>query len=247
MAFATNFIVLDSVDSTNNYAANVLKASEVAEGTVVLAYYQSHGRGQRGNSWISESGKSLLMSLILKPEYLEATDQFVLNQVMCLGLVRFLKHGLGIDAVIKWPNDILVNGNKLAGMLIENTLRGSRVEHTIVGIGLNLNQSEFPNELPATSLKIITGKEYDCAPFAQELMPYLEEEYRKMFDVRNVENRYLQHLLGYRKPLWYRKAGEEFLAEITGLGPHGELQLRTAHGTELSCGFKEIELLRKNF
>lgn len=247
MVFGKSFIVLDSVDSTNNYAANMLKTSDVAHGTVVMAYFQTNGRGQRGTSWQSNRGENLMMSLILKPLNLAASEQFILSQVICLGLLNYLRTETGIPATIKWPNDMLINGNKLAGVLIENSLRGNVVEHSIVGIGMNLNQNDFPAGVPAISIREITGKQYECGAVAKGLLPYLQAEYERINDAAGIKKRYLQHLLGYRKLLWYQKDGDRFQAEITGLGLHGELVLRCADGAELICGFKEVELLRENF
>jgi BirA family biotin operon repressor/biotin-[acetyl-CoA-carboxylase] ligase len=245
MPFGELVIVLQTVDSTNNYVANQLRSADVAEGTVVMAQLQTEGRGQRGTHWQSESGQNLLMSLVLKPENLEASAQFIISQWVCLGLVRYLRTEFQIPAVIKWPNDILVDGQKLAGVLIENSVRGNRIENSIVGVGLNVNQLEFDESLQATSLRKINGNTQDVRQVLDGLLPYLEQEYRTT-DYTAIRTRYLKALHGYRKLLEYRDDHGTFQAMIADIGPHGELILELPEGQRKKYRFKEVELLRES-
>ena len=136
-----HIIVQDELESTNNYAKQLV-SDKVEEGTVVLAQFQSKGRGQQGNYWESETGKNLLFSLILYPDFLEAEFQFSLSMLVSLAIVSVLDEETD-EVQIKWPNDIYVGKLKIAGILIENTIKGSKLGSTIVGVGLNLNQEMF--------------------------------------------------------------------------------------------------------
>lgn len=145
-------IHLDTVDSTNNYTANLQKQGKIQHGTVILADEQTAGRGQRGATWTSNAGENLLLSLFVAPDNLSVTNQTVLTQFAALSCVFFLRK-IGISALIKWPNDIYVNDRKLAGILIENTLRSTSISESIIGIGLNVNQQAF-GEVNGTSIAL---------------------------------------------------------------------------------------------
>jgi len=242
----SEIIVLQSVDSTNNYAASLLKLSEVVEGTVVLAYHQTNGRGQRGNSWSSNPGQNLLCSIILRPHFLKPADQFGLIQMVSVALVNYLKSE-GVEADIKWPNDILVNEQKIAGILIENILRGNQIECTIVGIGLNMNQQIFASEWKATSILLETGLQKDVLLELPNVISNIEKAYADLqFRPDALDAAYLDKLYGFQQPLYYRDGDVIYKAIIEKIGEQGELHLRKADGQRVTKLFKEIELLGKN-
>jgi BirA family biotin operon repressor/biotin-[acetyl-CoA-carboxylase] ligase len=145
-------IHLDTVDSTNNYTANLQKEGKIQHGTVILADEQTAGRGQRGASWTSSAGENLLLSVYLTPDNLSVVDQPALTHFISLSLIDFLRK-IGISGKIKWPNDIYVNDLKIAGILIENSIRSSHISASIIGVGLNVNQQLFEG-VNATSLKL---------------------------------------------------------------------------------------------
>lgn len=244
--FGNSIISLDTVDSTNNYAANLLKQSDVAEGTVVLSRFQTEGRGQRGATWVSEAGNNLLMSVVLRPRKLDPSRQFAVNQVVCIALVDFLRKHLKLPAVIKWPNDILVNEQKLAGVLIENSIRGGFLEYCIVGIGMNVNQQLFPENVGATSLYLHTGQRHDVGSLVRELLPVIEAEYQDLSCGDMLEQKFKDRLYGTDELLYYRAAEDVFRARISGLGPHGELRLQNENGKTADFTFKQVELLGKS-
>jgi BirA family biotin operon repressor/biotin-[acetyl-CoA-carboxylase] ligase len=234
------------VDSTNNYAASLLKLSEVVEGTVVMAHHQTNGRGQRGNSWSSNPGQNLLCSLILRPNFLNPADQFGLNRMVSLALLNYLKHE-GIEAVIKWPNDILVNEQKIAGILIENVIRGNQLEYTIVGIGLNMNQQIFASEWKATSMQLETGLQRDLLAELRDLISFIESSYADLqFRPEKLATLYLDNLYGFQVPFFYRDGHVIYKATIEKIGEQGELHLQKEDGQRVVKLFKEIELLGKN-
>ena len=134
---------LDRTESTNDVMLQKLKSRQEAEGWVVIANHQTRGKGAGTNSWHDEPGKNLLMSLLLKPTFIKAADQFLLNELICVSIADALKTCCGIEVKLKWPNDIYVDENKIAGILIENTLRENYLHHSIIGIGININQIKF--------------------------------------------------------------------------------------------------------
>jgi BirA family biotin operon repressor/biotin-[acetyl-CoA-carboxylase] ligase len=151
-------IHLDTVDSTNNYTAKLVRSGELQSGAVILTDEQFAGRGQRGNSWESEAGNNLLSSCYVEHDNLSVEHQFRLSQWVSLALCELLAH-LRIEAKIKWPNDIYVGNRKIAGVLIENSIGSKGVNFSIIGVGLNVNQIDF--SIPrATSVRQETGQHY---------------------------------------------------------------------------------------
>ena len=141
----TDIIWLDSIDSTNDEARRRILALDNL--SVLSALEQTGGRGQRENKWHSAPNQNLTFSIILKNPPIKSADQFCISEITAVTLVRFLSD-YGIEADIKWPNDIYVSGKKICGILIENSLKGQTIDWTIIGIGLNVNQFNFPVNLP---------------------------------------------------------------------------------------------------
>lgn len=240
-----NFIFLNEVESTNNYA-NQLVLSKAAEGgTVVLAQYQKKGKGQPGNGWESEAGQNLLASVILFPDFLKAAKQFYLSKITSLALYDFLQ--TEIDNVkIKWPNDIYFKNKKISGILIENAIIGQNLASSIIGIGLNINQEKFEFDAPnPISLKQITGKDYNIEKVAGILFEKLRFWYKKLKtqQYKNIDNAYFNLL--YRRNEWakYSKKGQVFEAKITGIGEFGQLILTDRNDNQLEFMFKEVEFV----
>jgi BirA family biotin operon repressor/biotin-[acetyl-CoA-carboxylase] ligase len=157
-------IQLDSIDSTNNYAMQLIDADTAQAGLTIVADVQTHGKGQRGRQWKATPGENLLMSLIIIPRQ-PLSEQFIFNAIVSAAIADVLQAIYPHWKVnIKWPNDIIVNDKKAGGVLIENVIRGNSWTYSIVGFGLNVNQETFPVELPyATSLKIASGKDFNIA------------------------------------------------------------------------------------
>lgn len=157
-------IQLDSIDSTNNYAMQLIDADTAQAGLTIVADVQTHGKGQRGRQWKAAPGENLLMSLIIIPRQ-PLSEQFIFNAIVSAAIADVLQAQYPHWKVnIKWPNDIIVNDKKAGGLLIENVIRGNSWTYSIVGLGLNVNQESFPGELPyATSLKIASGKDFNIA------------------------------------------------------------------------------------
>ncbi len=238
-----NFIILNDVESTNNYANQLIMSKEAEEGTVVLAYFQEKGRGQRGNFWESEKGKNVLMSTVLFPNFLGAEKQFMISKVASLALYDFLI-GETRDVSIKWPNDLYVGHKKVAGILIENSVKGHNIYSSVLGVGINLNQEEFLSEAPnPVSLKQITGKNYDVLEVAGKVVEQIFTWYKELKNDNwgYINSMYFDRL--FRKNSWrlFRKEGLEFEAKIIGIHEFGQLILELKNGSISEYMFKEVE------
>lgn len=241
---AKNIIVVNEVESTNNYA-NQLILDNAIEGTVVLAQYQSKGRGQIGNRWESEAGKNMLASIILYPNSLSAAKQFIISKLVSLALADFLKNEID-DVFIKWPNDIYVGNKKIAGILIENSIKGNKLYSSVLGIGLNLNQEYFLSDAPnPISLKQITGKNYEIETVTSEIRELIFDWYKeiKTGNFTEIDSAYFSTL--FRKGEWkmYLKGGILFEAKIMGIGDFGQLRLEKRDGTVEGFMFRELEFV----
>lgn len=245
MAFGDTLIRLESVDSTNNYAATLLRSADVAHGTVVLSRFQESGRGQRGKLWQASPGSALLMSIVLYPNALSADRQFALSQVVSISLVEFLKTSFSLKASVKWPNDLLCNNAKMAGVLIENSLRGTWVEHSIVGIGMNLNEHPEGTALQSTSLSEEVGQSFVPDEVCKALLPVLERNYQLLLHNESLrEARYRECLWGTDRWLSYRAGEDEMKARVAGVDARGQLVLEFPDGSTRSFAMQEVQLNR---
>jgi len=238
-------IFLDEVDSTNNYATRLLATQKVDEGTIVLTFRQTSGRGNGNNVWKCEDFKNLTFSLILYPRFLPASSQVLLSQVISLGIFDFLKSKTD-GAAIKWPNDLLIDQKKVAGILMENSVMGDRLFSSVTGIGLNVNQTSFPDCLPgATSLTLQTGQVYILEDALQKVLEEIMKWYRLLETGKRetIEQSYLSHLFGMGKKMKFLKEGQPFEATITGIDQFGQLLLQSDTGEIRAFPFKSIEFL----
>jgi BirA family transcriptional regulator, biotin operon repressor / biotin---[acetyl-CoA-carboxylase] ligase len=240
-----NFIFLTEVESTNNYANHLVLSKAAEHGTVVLAQHQKMGKGQQGNSWESEFGKNLLMSIILFPDFLPATKQFYLSKIASLALANFVKSEKA-EVSIKWPNDIYVGNSKLAGILIENSIKANHLDSSIIGIGLNLNQERFVSDAPnPVSLKQITGKDYkieDVALKIWELLSFWFENLQSR-SFSEIDLIYFNQLFRANEWALFAKQGIQFEARITEIGDFGQLILEKRNGVSSEYMFKEVEFV----
>ena len=236
----------DRLDSTNDELLRHL--SDYDNLSVVAAVNQTAGRGQRGNRWVSAPGDNLTFSFILKPEGLPAREVMAVTCLATLAVREALREE-GVPAVIKWPNDIYVGRRKICGMLVENGLEGPDIAWSVVGIGINLNQTEFPGGvLNPTSLKRLTGKDYDPVAFLEKLCHGIEA-FLPALDNQEGRNglraAYERDLFRKDSPAPYRDLtnGEEFTGIIRGITPEGLLRVEKAEGPEKTFGFKEISYI----
>jgi len=238
-----NKITLHSVDSTNNYAAKLFKMSFVPDGTVIMAQSQTEGKGQRDNVWESEAGKNLLSSFILKPPDLDASLAFFMSKIAALS-VRDLINDISSDSsvYIKWPNDIMLNGKKVSGILIENALTKNKLKYAIVGIGVNVNQK--PEKYRhATSLKDETSIIIDTDSLLSNLSQHLEKWY-----LRLLKKDYELINLSYNEHLWLKDQtasvvyqGRDCYAEIKSVDSSGFIYFNLGK-QKLKAGFNDLKI-----
>lgn len=239
-----NIIVLKETDSTNNYAKQLI-VDKAEEGTVVLARYQKEGKGQQGNFWESEAQKNLLCSIILYPRFLAAGKQFYISKIVSIALFNVLQRKVS-EVSVKWPNDIYVGTKKIAGILIENTIKGSTLDSSIIGIGLNLNQTKFISNAPnPVSLKQLSKQNYVVedvlSEFVNEFNGLLMQ--LKAGKYNAIEKLYLSVLFRNREWWTYRTSEKEFEARIIGIGDFGQLHLEDRRGEINEFMFKEVEFV----
>lgn len=241
--FPVPLITIEQTNSTNNYLHEYCNRQQPSAFTTVTADFQTGGRGQRGNSWESETGRNLLFSFVLFPEFLEARRQFLLSQIISLSIKEVLTdYTTGIS--IKWPNDIYWQDRKICGILIENDLVGNSICKSIAGVGVNINQREFYSSAPnPVSLWQITGKEHNCQEILAQIMQRVKDYYSLLLrgNSEAIASRY-QKALFRRKGLYlYKDFNGKFLAEIVHVEPEGLLVLRTQSGKERKYAFKEVQ------
>ena len=212
----------------------------------IWAEHQSSGRGQRGHVWLSDEGQNLTFSVVLTPEFLPISEQFLLSEIVALAIVDTLDE-YGIAAQIKWTNDIYVGGNKIAGILIEHSLSGDCLTRTIAGIGLNVNQVEFSSDLPnPISMTSVTGRSYDRRELLETILRKLEALYNQLQNggASAIQKRYIatMYLLD-KKSVYALPNGEQFEATIRGVLPTGHLRLEHGDGIVRDYAFKEVEFV----
>jgi BirA family biotin operon repressor/biotin-[acetyl-CoA-carboxylase] ligase len=233
---------LDTIDSTNSEALRRLP--ELEGGTVLAAREQTAGRGQRGNTWFTEAGKNLTFSIVLKNLPLSAPEAIRLNYLTSVAVASFLE-AKGVKADIKWPNDIYVRGRKICGMLLENTLGlGGQLLASVIGIGININQKEFPQLANATSLTLCTGGEYGLEEALEEFLGIFDRLLPRLLS-EELFAAYSERL--YRKgvPARYHDllTDREYQGVIEGVEPDGRLHIRNLDGGDYYYRFKEVSYL----
>lgn len=216
--------------------------------------YQTAGHGQAGNGWESEPGKNLLFSTRLKDLGLDAGEQWLINILVSVALYKTLTHSSKTTLTIKWPNDLYYGDQKLAGVLIENTLLGNRIADSIIGIGLNLNQTEWHSDAPnPVSLKQITGMDYDPDEVMKTFLTTLTELVPEM---RRLRSTYMQYLYRREGFYWWEerevstmptmngtRTEQSFEAQIMDITPQGELVLQTRNQDIKTYHFKQIKYI----
>lgn len=236
------FKILDTVDSTNNYAMARVQAGMASHGMTWFAHEQTAGKGQRGKGWETQPGKNIAMSIVLQPEFLDARQQFYLSATIALVCFEFFSGYAGDETKIKWPNDLFWRDRKAGGVLIENVFHGKKWKWAIVGIGININQVNFGKAVKnPVSLKQITGKEFDTVALAKELYALLikkiPELTAKSFD--KILEDYNTHLYKLNKNVLLKKEGSIFETVIKAVSAEGKLL--TVDAADREFDFGEVE------
>lgn len=247
-----NVIRLESVDSTNNYLRYLVEQDpDLPTYTIVTTQCQTEGRGQRGNQWESEPGQNLMFSILLRPDLLAAPRArlFDINVISALAVREALNERITRHRVfIKWPNDILVEDRKIAGILTENQFSGFTLDYSIVGIGVNVNQKSFREySRRATSLAIEGEGDTDVEQLSKDIAKGIRKRIENLpASAEYLRNKYHQHLYKLGSSEWYKTAeGEIFKGTMEHVEENGLLVIRDdATGKERSFAFKQVKIIQ---
>ena len=238
--------------STNSHIKEMLQSdSMLPHFTVISTDYQTSGRGQRENRWESCEGQNLLFSILLCPEEFKASEAFAISRIVSVAIAKWL--ATYIDNVsIKWPNDIYCGDKKICGILIENSMMGLNISTSIVGVGININQTVFSSFIPnPTSLSLITGKNYVIEDMLNGVLIEIEKQYNSYFSGISDEINALYHNMLYRLNIpskynivnSFASTKRAEVATIVGVEPNGCLMLKHSDETVCSYAFKEVEFI----
>ena len=239
-------IEIDVVDSTNNYTANLILKTKVVEGTVILAHFQSQGRGQRGEHWHSEPGENLLFSIVLEPFFINNENYFLLSKVVAIAINAVLEEISGETSYIKWPNDIYIKDKKIAGILIENQWKGNTLHRAIVGVGININQVNFDQVENATSLSLLTAKKHNLHLVLEKINNKIEEYYLqlKLGNSKEIDQLYFEQLLfGDQWQTYLLNNGDKVKGKIVEILSSGQMILEHEDKSKIAYDIKEIKFM----
>lgn len=225
----------ESLASTNDYAAQLIHAKEPVEGTIIDTAHQTQGHGQKGRIWNSPQGANITLSIILRPHWLDIERQFMLNVMASLAIMETVSAYVANDVKVKWPNDVYVNHHKISGILIHNGLQGKLLNYSIIGIGLNVNQTTWPEEiLYPTSLARLCSHQMDIAAVKERLLENVEKYYHVIR--QNPSCAFEQ----YQRALYRRdEVSDIYLNDthvrgiIRKIDPYGRLMVATIEGQQL--------------
>lgn len=236
-------IILEQTNSTNEYLKELSRSnSNLPEFTSVLAKNQNAGKGQRGNTWFAESGKSLCFSILIRPEFLAGENQFEISKFAAVSIVETLQK-FAENICIKWSNDIFFEKKKIGGVLIENTVSGRNIQNSIIGIGINVNNTEFSDLPSASSLKLITSNEFSIIEIAENISNTMKKNYRLLYNPIELNNLYLKNLYLLNKKSDFESGGKIFEGIIKGIDKYGRLLVENNENKILNFDIKEIRFL----
>lgn len=232
----------DVLHSTNDFASDLLRSENPDEGTVILADFQTNGKGQKNAVWISDSGSNLTFSIILFPVFLNPSKNFYISMTLSLGIVDLLGK-FGLTAGIKWPNDIFTAKGKIAGILIENAIQGNKIKHSILGTGLNVNQKIFPEDIPnPTSMRLELKQNLDTTLVLRQLLESIEYWFQKLYlqEFSLLKSSYEERLLYLNERKKYLAGDDFFSGTIKGINESGQLLIEDEQHNLRSFSFKEV-------
>jgi len=229
----SKLIYINNTDSTNIYATNLIEKNKPEEFTIIQTGYQLKGKGQGNKFWHSEPNMNLLFSLILYPK-INADKQAYLNKAITISLCSFFSQ-YSQNVYIKWPNDIWIDNKKIAGILIENSILGNKINNCIVGIGININQIDFPNEIPnPISLKKITGVEHNLSDVLENILSFIEINYNFIISGNFIDIDMIYHsnlLFLNDEKTYINNDGTKFKAKFNKVDEYGRIVLEDKNGT----------------
>ena len=240
-------IKLNAIDSTNTFLKELCRDNPIDNFTVVYSDHQLNGRGQMNSNWDSEPYKNLTFSILVKFPSLEVNKQFYISMMVSLAIYEVVKSYVKVSVTVKWPNDIMTANKKVCGILIENSVKRSVIQHSIIGIGLNVNQEVFMNLPNATSLKNCTGEEHNLDLILKKIIDSIQS-YSKLIYEKQYEflkARYVKHLYKFRKPSMFKYTidNKNFMGIIVDILENGKLHIELENEKTKAFDMKEIEFL----
>ena len=236
-------IKIEELSSTNDYASEIVHNGFVPDFMVVMTDFQTKGRGQRGNHWVSAAGQNLLFSIVVHPTEIPIKEQFIISQAVSLALCEVVS--LYCESVcIKWPNDIYVGDKKIAGILIENSLNNKKIATSIIGIGLNVNQTEYDDVPNPTSLRAELGKELKRDEVLEQFLSRFRQLYASIStDAEKIRSEYKARLFQFEKMSQYKDVTGTFSGQIIDVADDGQLLIVDTNGGLRRYYFKEVQYL----
>jgi len=239
-------IKLNAIDSTNSFLRQLCMEKAIEDYTAVTTKHQTQGRGQMGTVWDSEKGKNLMCSVFKRNNDIDIEHQFYISMVTSLALIKTLQTFNVPKLNVKWPNDILAENNKICGILIENVIKKNKIEASIIGIGLNVNQIGFKNLPNASSLKELTGIVFDLDELVQVIISNLKFYFNLLANGKfnKLKKEYETYLFRKGKPSSFKlKSGDVIPGFIEGVNENGKLIVRLEDDIRKVFDLKEIQLL----
>ena len=245
-SLGNQIIKLSYIDSTNNYTAKLVKETKISFGTVIMADFQTHGKGQRSSFWESDKGLNLLISIYFDSSFLNSENIFFLSKAIALAIRECLEKIIGIKVSIKWPNDRLINGSKIPGVLIEHQWKNEKLSSSIIGIGLNVNQIVFSGQENVISLKNLTSKDYNLNSILKSLCSSLDTQFTRLrnFDFFEIDRQYHSFLFNYNQWGNYENNKINFKGKLIKVDSFGKMVLELENGDKKSFEIKEVSLLK---
>ena len=240
-----NFIETEEISSTNELAEKLLEKKEIQEGAVITTKFQSDGKGQYGSSWESMYGKNVLMSIVLSPNLL-LINRFHLTICISIALLDLSKIYFQDRAKVKWPNDLMIDNKKLAGILIKNYIRDGIINNSIIGIGINVNQTLLTRySLQATSFKLLLGKDFHVSILIDKLLYCIEKRYIEMKTkgIDFMRKKYLDNLLYFNEWREYLISGKKVKAKIINVDNTGNIVMNLEDKKNIKFSLKQITFL----
>ena len=241
-----NIIKLDAIDSTNNYLKKIILNKGINDYTVVTAKFQTQGKGQLGTEWESEHSKNLICSVYKKEINIKVQDQFVISALVSLALIKTLRKVNLSNMHIKWPNDIMSDNKKICGILIENIVKENYIKDTVIGIGLNVNQTIFNNLPNAASIKNLIGTTCSIDEILKDLVKNVKYYFNELdkSSINSIFEKYEDALFRINKPSTFKNSkGEIFSGYIKGVSRSGKLNVMLEDNLQESYDLKEVSIL----
>ena len=240
--FGSHIIQIDRVNSTNNYAAKLLNQTKIPFGAVIMAQFQDDGRGQRGAVWQSKSGENLLFSAILDGSLMKECPPFYLSKCVAVSIKDTLSYFLKHKIHLKWPNDVLVERRKIAGVLIESQWKGNNLFSSIIGVGLNVNQTHFEYGFDATSMKLLSANDYDLKEVLQVLCTNLNFNFSRLLskEYSDLQQDYLSSLYKYNEKTHFKIGDKLEEVVLKDVNENGMVSLEMLGGKIKEYDFSQV-------